>query len=160
LIAGATGGCDCGKVRYRLKAEPVMINACHCRRCQRQTGSAFAINLLIEAEHVELLGEEPAASEVTSPSGHGQAIMRCATCGTSVWGVYHAAGGGVRFVRGWTLDDPDLAVPRAHIWTQSKLPWVAIPEGAAQFAQFYGGKDLVATFGEESAARWRAALGR
>lgn len=160
MIAGAEGGCDCGKVRYRLTAEPIVINACHCRACQRQTGSAFAINLLIEAEHVEPLGETPVANEVTSPSGRGQAIHRCAECGTSVWGVYHAAGDGVRFVRGGTLDDPTLAVPRAHIWTESKAPWVAIPEGVPQFAQFYGGRDIVATFGEENAARWRAALGR
>ncbi len=158
MIAGAEGGCDCGKIRYRLTAEPIMINACHCKACQRQTGSAFAINMLIEADNVELHGEEPVVNEVSSPSGQGQAIHRCGHCGTSVWGVYHAAGDGVRFVRGGTLDDPSQAIPRAHIWTESKAPWVTIPKGAARFEQFYGGKDLVATFGAENAARWRSAL--
>lgn len=160
MITGATGGCDCGKVRYRLKAEPIMINACHCRKCQRQTGSAFAINILIETDNVELLGEAPVANEVTSPSGMGQAIHRCPDCGTSVWGEYHAAGEGARFVRGGTLDDPDLAAPRAHIWIESKVPWVAIPEGVPRFEQFFGGTDIVPTFGEENAARWKAAIGR
>lgn len=160
MIAGAEGGCDCGKVRYRLNAEPMMINVCHCRACQRQTGSAFGVNLLIEAEHVELLGNEPVAREVPSGSGKGQAIHYCAACGSSVWSVYHAAGDGVRFVRGGTLDDPTLTVPSAHIWTESKAPWVVIPDSMPQFAQFFGGKDIVPTFGEENAARWRAAVGR
>jgi hypothetical protein len=157
-ISGVEGGCDCGQVRYRLTAEPIMINCCHCRACQRQSGSAFGINVLIEAENVELLGEAPIATEVASGSGHGQAIMRCPHCGTAVWGVYHAAGDGAHFVRAGTLDDPDQAVPRAHIWTESKVPWVVIPEGVPRFEQFYGGRDLMATFGEENAARWRKAL--
>jgi hypothetical protein len=159
MMAGTAGGCDCGKVRYRLTAEPIMINCCHCRACQRQTGSAFGVNMLIEAENVELLGEEPVAHEVASGSGKGQAVHCCASCGTSVWGVYHAAGDGVRFVRGGTLDDPDLAVPRAHIWTETKQPWVVIPDGVPRFEQFFSGRDIVPTFGEENAMRWRAALG-
>jgi hypothetical protein len=158
MIAGAEGGCHCGKVRYRLTAEPIMINCCHCRACQRQTGSAFGVNVLIEAENVELLGEAPVAIEVASGSGKGQAIHVCANCGASVWGIYHAAGDGARFIRAGTLDDPDLAVPRAHIWTDSKQPWVVIPEDVPRFEQFYGGRDLTATFGEENAARWRKAL--
>jgi hypothetical protein len=160
MIAGAEGGCDCGKVRYRIKAEPIFVNCCHCRLCQRQTGSAFAINVLIEAEHVELLGEEPTASQVMTPSGHGQAIMRCRHCGVAVWSVYGGAGDKVRFVKGGTLDDSARVVPVAHIFTESKLPWVTIPEGAAQFPGFYSGRDLIPTFGEESAARWRAVLSR
>jgi len=159
-LVGAEGGCDCGKVRYRLAADPIVINCCHCRNCQRQTGTAFGINMLIETENVELLGEPTVANEVASPSGRGQAIHRCPDCGTSVWGVFHAAGDGVRFVRGGTLDNPDLAAPRAHIWTESKVPWVTIPEGVPQFTQFFSGKDIVPTFGEANAARWKAAIGR
>lgn len=154
------GGCDCGKVRYRIKADPIMVNCCHCHKCQRQTGSGFAINVLIEASEVELLGEAPVPSQVESGSGMGQAIMRCPHCGVSVWGVYGAAGEGALFVRAGTLDDPSAVTPRAHIYTESKLPWVQIPEGVPQFERFYSGKDMVGTFGEENALRWRRAMGR
>ena len=49
------GGCSCGAVRYRLTSEPLFTHCCHCLNCQRQTGIAFVINLLIEAYRVELL---------------------------------------------------------------------------------------------------------
>jgi hypothetical protein len=154
------GGCDCGKVRYRIKADPIMVNCCHCHLCQRQTGSGFAINILVEADQVELLDEAPVANHVESPSGMGQKILRCQHCGVSVWGIYGAAGDGALFVRAGTLDNPAAVTPRAHIYTESKLPWVTIPEGVPQFERFYSGKDMVSTFGEEGAARWRKAIGR
>ncbi len=159
-VAGAEGGCDCGRVRYRLKAEPIFFNCCHCHACQRQTGSAFALNAIIETEHVELLGDAPEPWEVETASGKGQAIMRCPSCKVAVWGVYHAAGDKACFIRAGTLDNPGKLTPNAHIFTETKLPWVIIPEGAPQFPQFYSGKDLIGIFGEENAARWRVVLGR
>lgn len=53
------GGCDCGRVRYRMQTRPLIVHCCHCRWCQRETGSAFALNALIEAERLEHLAEEP-----------------------------------------------------------------------------------------------------
>src|SRR5260370_26076799 len=55
------GGCACGEVRYRLTSEPLFTHCCHCLNCQRQTGNAFVINLLIEADRVELLRRRAAA---------------------------------------------------------------------------------------------------
>ncbi|MCX7864799.1 MAG: GFA family protein [Novosphingobium sp.] len=160
LLKDSEGGCVCGRVRFRLKAEPININCCHCRDCQRQTGSAFAINLLIEAENLELLGEAPEAVEYPSGSGMGQRNFRCPHCLVSVWSIYNAAGDGARFVRGGALDKPQAIVPGAHIFTASKLPWVMIPEGVPRFEGFYSGRDIVPIFGEEGAARWKRALGR
>lgn len=158
-LTGSEGGCDCGKVRYRLKAEPIVIKCCHCHACQRQTGSAFILNMLIEPENVELLGEMPERCDLATASGKGQKNMRCPSCQVSVWGVYNMAGDGVWFMRGGTLDDPTGVEPDLHIYTESKLPWVAIPEGAECFEQFYTGKDIKRAFGEEGAARFRTALG-
>ena len=52
------GGCACGAVRYRLSSKPMFVNCCHCRDCQRQTGSAFVINAVIESAHIEILSGE------------------------------------------------------------------------------------------------------
>jgi hypothetical protein len=159
-LAGSEGGCDCGKVRYRLEAEPITINCCHCHACQRQTGSAFAVNILIEAENVSLIGSEPQAVEYQTASGMGQANFRCPDCKVSVWSIYHAAGDAAYFLRAGSLDDPGTITPNAHIHTDSKLPWVVIPEGDEQFPEFYSGKDIVRVFGEDGAARWRKVMGR
>src|SRR5215510_10803646 len=53
------GRCACGNIRYRLTAAPMIVHACHCRDCQRLSGSAFAINLWIERKFVETSGGEP-----------------------------------------------------------------------------------------------------
>lgn len=160
MLKGKEGGCACGAVRYRLEAEPISVNCCHCHDCQRQAGSAFAINVLIEPDRVELLGEQPEACELPTPSGAGQANMRCPRCHVSVWSVYHGAGDGVWFMRGGTLDDTGALQPNVHIYTDYKLPWVQIPDDVAQFGQFYSGKEIKGAFGEDGAARFKAAMGR
>lgn len=59
------GGCACGNIRYRLHRAPLVVHCCHCTACQRETGGAFAINAVIETEHVELLSS--AAPYVPGP---------------------------------------------------------------------------------------------
>src|SRR5437764_15066463 len=73
------GGCACGAVRYRLTSEPMFVHCCHCLNCQRQTGSAFVINLLIEADRVELTGD-PQPVDVPRDDGSVQTIYRCPDC--------------------------------------------------------------------------------
>ncbi len=65
------GGCSCGAVRYRLTTAPLFVHCCHCLNCQRQTGSAFVVNLLIEADRLELLAGEPEAVDVPRDDGSG-----------------------------------------------------------------------------------------
>src|ERR687887_1133485 len=99
-----TGGCACGTVRYRLASEPLFVHCCHCLNCQRQTGSAFVINLLIEADRVELLAGEPEAVGVPRDDGSEQVIYRCPSCRVAVYSTYGRPD--VLFVRSGTLDDP------------------------------------------------------
>src|ERR1700757_5064688 len=89
---GLEGGCACGAVRYRLASGPMFVHCCHCRDCQRQTGSAFVINALIETDRVELLSGDPKAVAVPTDSGLPHAIHRCPGCGTAEWSEY----GGLR----------------------------------------------------------------
>jgi hypothetical protein len=123
-----------------LTSEPLFTHCCHCLNCQRQTGSAFVINLLIEADRVELLGVEPLQVDVPRDDGSTQPIFRCPTCQVAVFSQYsHPA---VRFVRGGTLDEPASIAPDVHIFTRSKLPWVALPESVPAFEIYYDTKSL------------------
>ncbi len=134
------GGCACGEVRYRLTSEPLFTHCCHCLNCQRQTGSAFVINLLIETDRVELLAGEPQPVAVPRSGSKRQRIWRCRTCQVAVFSQYTSAR--IRFVRGGTLDDPSRVTPDVHIYTRSKLPWVELPEGVPAFATYYDTKKL------------------
>jgi hypothetical protein len=156
----AEGSCDCGKVRYRLKSDPIVVHCCHCRWCQRETGTAFALNAVIETANVELLGDTPERTDLPSQSGKGQIVMRCPACKVVLWSHYAGAGEQAAFVRVGTLANPDACPPDVHVFTGSKQPWVVIPEGSEQFEVFYSGKDVVRIYGEESAARWGELRGR
>ncbi len=148
------GGCACGRVRYRLASQPMFVNCCHCLDCQRQTGSAFVINAIIEADRVVLEGAVPKAFPVPTDSGRPHVIWRCEGCATAVWSTY----GGrtqTRFVRAGTLDDPTAVTPDAHIFTRSKQPWVELPAEQPAFAIFY---DLETQWPPESLERRRVAL--
>jgi hypothetical protein len=134
------GGCSCGAVRYRLASEPLFIHCCHCLNCQRQTGSAFVINLLIEAERVELLAGDPQPVDVPRDDGSKQRIHRCPTCQVAIYSEYGRPE--VLFVRGGTLDEPSRVSPDVHIYTRSKLPWVTIPGSVPAFEVYYDAKAL------------------
>jgi hypothetical protein len=138
--ARLTGGCSCGAVRYRLTSEPIFVHCCHCLNCQQQTGSAFVINILIEADRVELLGEQPEAVSVPRSGGKKQKIWRCPTCQIALYSQYTSPR--VRFVRAGTLDDPSVVTPDVHIFTRSKLPWVALPEDVPAFDVYYDTQKL------------------
>lgn len=159
-LSGKEGGCDCGAVRFRIEAEPVVVNCCHCRQCQRQTGTAFAVNILIEPDAITVLQGDPAPHEHPTPSGAGQTNFRCSDCGTSVWSIYHAAGDGLRFVRAGALDDPHAVTPQVHIHTTDKVDWVAIPDDMPSYEGFYPGREIPAIMGEDNAKRFARAVGR
>jgi hypothetical protein len=145
------GGCSCGAVRYRLTSAPLYVHCCHCLNCQRQTGSAFVVNLLIEADRVELLAGAPEMVEAPRDEGGPQRIFRCPRCQVAVYSEYGRPD--VRFVRAGTLDEPRGVVPDVHIYTRSKVDWVRLPEGAAAFEVYYDTKRL---WPRESLDRLRA----
>ena len=132
------GGCSCGEVRYRVESEPLFTHCCHCLNCQRQTGSAFVINLLIEADRVKLLTGALDAVEVPRDDGSTQTIYRCPRCQIAAFSRYSRPD--VLFIRGGTLDDPSAVAPDVHIYTRSKLDWVALPESVPAFEEYYDTK--------------------
>lgn len=150
------GGCACGHVRYELKSRPMWVNCCHCTWCQRETGSAFAVNALIETDQVHLEHGVPEPIHTPSNSGKGQIILRCPNCHVAVWSHYAGAGAKVAFIRTGTLDHPHDIVPDIHIFTTTKRPWVVIPDGVPSVPEYFNAKDY---WPAESLARRAALLG-
>ena|SRR5690242_1811300 len=151
----ASGGCTCRAVRYELTRTPLIVHCCHCRWCQRETGSAFVLNALIESRHLALRAGQPERVPTPSNSGKGQSIARCPVCRVALWSHY----GGfdvISFVRVGSLDAPDRCPPDVHIYTESKQPWVIIPPGARAFAQYYKSAEV---WSADSLARRRAVMG-
>jgi hypothetical protein len=133
----------------------MFVHCCHCRDCQRQTGSAFALNALIEADRVLLLSGNAEPIAVPTPSGKPHEIYRCSSCRVALWSIY----GGVqklRFVRVGTLDDAAALKPDVHIYVRSKLPWVTLPENVPAFDSYYDSRKL---WPAESLQRRRAIFG-
>lgn len=130
------GRCTCGAVRYRLSSGPLIVHCCHCTWCQRETGSAFAINAMIESDRLSWTG---AIDEVLTPSASGkdQTIVRCPTCRTALWSHYAGAGRLVSFVRVGTLEEPDRLPPDVHIFAASKQAWLTLPASARVFDAYY-----------------------
>lgn len=133
------GGCTCGEIRYELLSTPLVVHCCHCRWCQRQTGTAFALNALFEAENVRVTKGSVEILAIESPSGKGQNIARCQSCRIAVWSNYYMGGlrDYIRFIRVGTLDTPDIMPPDVHIYTSTKQPWVQLPQHATVSEQFY-----------------------
>src|SRR5215469_2513537 len=149
----AEGGCDCRRVRYRMQTHPLFVHCCHCRWCQRESGAAFALNAMIEAQRVVHLASEPEIIRTPSQSGRGQLIARCPECRVALWSTYGGAGPVIRFVRVGTFDNPDLLPPDIHIFTASKQPWIELPKSIPAVPEYY---DREKFWPPESLARRKA----
>ncbi len=129
------GGCACGAVRYRVHGQPLFGTVCHCNFCQRRLASAFALMASFNEDAVEILQGQLSECEYRSDvSGRWLKMSFCPACGTT---VAHTAEirPGLRTVAAGSFDDPGWFSVDRHIWVQSKLPWVTIPEGVTRYAQ-------------------------
>jgi hypothetical protein len=155
MAQGLEGGCACGEVRFRLASAPMFVHCCHCLDCQRQTGSAFVLNALIESDRREVLQGETISAEVPTGSGRPHRIHRCPNCLVAVWSHY----GGfeqLSFVRVGALDTPSSLAPSVHIYTRSKQPWVMLPKDVPAFDAYYSAKEV---WPAESLERRKALFG-
>ncbi|MEM8697471.1 MAG: GFA family protein [Pseudomonadota bacterium] len=148
------GGCACGAIRYRLRSAPMFVHCCHCTECQCQTGSAFAVNAIIETERIEVLRGDIVETRVPTASGRGVHLIQCGECRTGLWTHYAGAGRGIAFLRAGTLDDPSACPPDVHIYTRSKLPWVRLPDDVPLKSGYYSIESL---WPEASLVRRKAA---
>lgn len=172
------GGCCCGYIRYRLERDPMAVHCCHCTSCQRETGSAFGINVIIEATNLTLLPPAPAAvpahpgapdtfpragpsapspskqelirAQIPQESGEAQNVTHCPKCFIAVWTEY-SCGPAIKFVRQGTLDRAWLLQPDLHLYVRSKREFVTIADVTVQFQEFY---DRTKVWRPESLERW------
>lgn len=178
-----TGGCACGLIRYRIEKAPIVVHCCHCTSCQRETGTAFALNAIIETSLVTSIPPskptvpaskadpcKPALPELTtapckaaanliltpSESGTGQLIARCPRCAVAVWSHYGNAARLLSFVRVGTLDRGFEVDPDVHIYVSSKRDFVELSDGKPQFEKFYPSASEV--YRPESVARLEVLL--
>jgi hypothetical protein len=133
-----------------MTSGPLIVHCCHCLNCQRQTGSAFVLNAVIEADRVELLEGEPVAVDTPRDDGSMQTIFRCPACQVALYSIYGSLRS--RFVRVGTLDEPQSLTPDVHIFVRSKVSWVTLPDGVPAFDELYDVKDV---WPEASLARIR-----
>lgn len=118
-----TGGCQCGKLRYRVDDKPIVFYLCHCRECQRHTSSAFGESLRVHARDLVMEGPVKTVRR-TAESGRVREGHFCAECGVRV--VHSTLGAEHANVKAGTLDDTSWLVPAGHIWTRTKQPFVTI----------------------------------
>lgn len=136
------GGCSCGAVRYQLLAPPLIVHCCHCSYCQRETGSAFVINALIESNALRLLQGNPECIDTPSHSGLGQRVWRCPDCHVALYSHYKGFKSVVSFVRVGTLDKSAACQPDIHIYTSTRVPWVTLSDDARAVPEYYSMREV------------------
>ena len=148
------GECGCGAATYRLTAKPMFVHCCHCSDCQKQSGSAYVLNALIESDRVEVKGETT-DHLLPTPSGNGQRVTRCKECGVALFSAYLIREGKVRYIRVGTLKDPSDCPPDVQIFVSSKQSWVPLHPEIPSFEEFYSFKEV---WPADSLARLKAAF--
>lgn len=127
------GGCSCGRVRYRITGKPIALAACHCGQCQRQSGSAFGMSLVVPRDAFELLAGELRTIELRADSGTLKIGSFCGDCGARIHNSWPSRPDNYN-VKPGTLDDTStLDPPNLHVWIANKQPWVPLPDGARCF---------------------------
>lgn len=129
------GGCVCGAVRYRVRGQPVVAMACHCRFCQQRLGTAFALVAYFDEKNIEFIqGQLNLYEHHSDESGRWLKMQFCPCCGTTLTHIAEVRPG-LRAIAAGTFDDPDWFKIERHLWVRSKRPWVQIPAGVAEFPQ-------------------------
>lgn len=131
-----TGRCTCDKVRYEITGEPLFTHACHCTLCQRRSGSAFGLSMMVLSDQFSITQGGLVSVEVAADSGNKKFNYFCGGCGTVIYGDSPAQPGIIN-VRPGTLDDTSWFTVGAHIWIKSKQPWVGLPGDIPCFETIY-----------------------
>ncbi len=126
-----TGRCQCGETSYSVTADPLFTYVCHCGDCQKRTGSAFSMGLVILSDSLQLQGEFTAWSR-TSDKGNTNTRYSCAGCGNIIYGIGDKNPELAKLQAG-TLDNTRALEPEVHIWTRNRQTWFALPARARTF---------------------------
>lgn len=147
MSAPYTGGCQCGRIRYEIRGEPLTLYCCHCTECQRQSSSAFGMSMPVRSEDVFILRGEPKEWRRRSDSGKEVLCRFCPDCGTR---LFHnpTRNTKVTNIKPGSLDDTKWLRPIGNLWTRSAQPWVVL---AGELSYEQQPQDFTDLF-----TRWRA----
>ena len=126
------GGCLCGQARYSFLGDPLLTAVCHCRNCQRQSGSAFSVVCAVANEAFELTGETRMYLDIGDTGGIVERRF-CGTCGSPLVSIA-AAIPGLTIVKAGTLDEPARWSPTLEAYCDRAMPWLE-PIGAEHHAR-------------------------
>ncbi len=126
-----TGGCQCGAVRYVIEAERLVVYACHCTECQKQSASAFGLSVPISRDSLKIQGKTESWRRPTDSGSHTNCYF-CLECGSR---LFHAGENrpGLVTIKGGSLDNANALDPIAHIWTRSRQGWLVLPDDVPQW---------------------------
>ena len=133
LQSPSVGGCQCAAVRFAVTEAPQVVYVCHCRKCRKQSASAFGISVIVPRTALHVTRGAPAHWSCAGDSGRVYDSAFCPACGTRLW---HAGEGNATIsIKGGSLDEPPTLEDAVHIWVSRKLPGVIIPNGARRFPE-------------------------
>lgn len=127
MPAPYAGGCQCGAVRYVLTAEPIRTVACHCKECQRQSGSAFGMSMIVPEKSLTITGLTKRFARIADNGNQNTGVF-CPECGVRICQIPRYIEG-VLVLKPGTLDDTSWVRPNYFVWMKSGQGWVPVPEG-------------------------------
>jgi len=133
-MAGFTGGCLCGAVRYEVTGDPIRAQICHCNDCRRVTGAEFATNVFVNTADLKITKGKTQEFRHTAASGNERVKEFCETCGSQLfsWGPKRPE---VRSIKVGSIDDASFVKPWAHVWVSRALPCTSLEDGLPQFPE-------------------------
>jgi hypothetical protein len=134
-----TGGCLCGAIRYESSGDPVFALQCHCRDCQRQSGSAFIAAIRVPTAGFRITRGTPQSYTAKADSGNETTRVFCPNCGASLY-VQVSTRPDLIGLRVTSLDDPSGFRPEANIFVRSAQPWAYMDPAVPQFATYPPGR--------------------
>ena len=135
------GACLCSAIEYSLREDPLTLYVCHCTDCQRQSGSSFALSMIVRSEALQIVRGRPEQYAVEMDDGRIKQATFCTRCSTRLWGPSSISG--LTVLEPGTLDDTSWLRPIAHIWTRSAQAWIPIPDGSLSFSKQPGEEDYL-----------------
>lgn len=146
----AKGRCACGNFQFQLAAPPLIVQCCHCKICQRDSGSAFLVHALIETSNIVMNKGRPQPVAFPSGYGKGHKVCRCPICKTALWNQYPEFGDTISYIRTGTLEEADQLTPQVHLHTAEKQSWVILPPDIPAASEHYNREEV---WSKESLAR-------
>ena len=127
------GGCRCGETRYAIAVDALpRAYACHCHQCQRWSGSAFSVQIMVPEDVVTITGPVALYARTTEDRTSLQRV--CGSCHSRIYNT-NTRRPGVAVIRAGTLDRSEDVDCVAHIFTDYRQRWFAIPADVAQWPE-------------------------